>query len=112
MSSKKGLTSSLRHKIIVEKPVRLSDGAGGYSITWQPHCILWAAVSNNSGKESYVAGKNTPIYSHVFRIRYTADISEEMRIHFDERVFNIRALINVNQDNVILDVVAEEGVAQ
>ncbi len=112
MISKKGLTSSLRHKIIVEKPLRVPDGAGGYSITWENNCTLWAAISTNNGKERYVAGKNTPIYSHVFRIRYTADVSEEMRIHFDERVFNIRALINVNQDNSILDVMAEEGVAQ
>lgn len=108
---RKGLTSSLRHKIWVEQAVRTSDGAGGYETIWEKCFSLWAAVTPKSGSERVMQGKNNARYTHIFRVRYHANLREDMRIIFDGRAFNIRSIINKAEDNKVLDIYTEEGVA-
>ena len=34
----------LSRKLTLETPIRVADGAGGYSIDWRPMGTLWAEV--------------------------------------------------------------------
>lgn len=111
MIMKKGFTSSLRHKIIVEKPVLASDGAGGYTKTWETVAVLWAAIIRRAGKEDVLGGKITAQKSYIFRMRYTDVVTSDMRINYDGRPFNIRSLNNVEEQDAMLEILAEEGVA-
>ena len=42
----------LNRQLLLEDPVRIPDGAGGFAITWQPLGTLWAEVSARPGRDT------------------------------------------------------------
>ena len=41
----------LNRSLVLEAPVKVADGAGGYTRDWQPLGVLWAEVKAGSGAE-------------------------------------------------------------
>lgn len=41
----------LNRSLMLEGPVKLADGAGGYTRDWEPLGVLWAEVKAGSGRE-------------------------------------------------------------
>lgn len=41
----------LNRKLVLETPVRVADGAGGFTETWSPLGQLWAEVKPSSSRE-------------------------------------------------------------
>ncbi|MDX2073482.1 MAG: phage head closure protein [Alphaproteobacteria bacterium] len=107
----KMFNASLRHKVFLERKIQTTDGAGGYTDAWETIATLWAGISRLRGGEKFSAGQLSASSTHVFRLRYNHNITTDMRFSYDERLFNIRALRNVDERKRILDVYAEEGVA-
>lgn len=118
---KKNTTSRLRHRLTLQAEVQTNDGAGGYSKSWQNIADIWAeiipvtAVSSRiisaSGKETPFAGQPQAEMSHKILIRYRDDVTPAMRFLFDNRIFNIRHVANVEEKDEILQILAQEGVA-
>ena len=109
---KKNTTSMLRHRLTLQQEVRTDDGAGGYVRTWQNISDLWAEVgqiSNRSiyGRERLFSGQLQSEITHKVTIRYRTLVSTDMRLIFENRVFNIRAISNMNEDNEILELLVE-----
>ncbi len=44
-------TVHLNRKLVLEDPVRVSDGAGGHSQVWTPIGTLWASIKAGAGRE-------------------------------------------------------------
>ncbi|WP_298911987.1 phage head closure protein [uncultured Roseobacter sp.] len=59
-------TPRLNRKLVLESPMRDSDGAGGYVETWHPLGTLWAQVTARTGKEAAQSG--APISATSYRI--------------------------------------------
>lgn len=113
---KKNTVSKLRHRLTLQEEVRSLDGAGGYSSSWQNIADLWAEITSISsksiyGKEKLFAGKLQSEISHKVLIRYRSPVSTDMRLVFAGRIFNIRAIMNIDEHNEILELLVEEGVA-
>lgn len=108
---RKGLTSTLKHKITIQQPALTPDGAGGYLKTWETVTILWAAIVKKTGRESLFGGKIASTGTILFRVRYTNLVTTNMRIAFDNRIFNIRSLTNVEEQNMLLEILAEDNAA-
>lgn len=104
------LASNLRHKVTLERPALAPDSGGGYAQTWEEAATLWAAITRLRAGERYTNGQLTVSASHIFRLRYTSDITADMRFIFDGRAFNIRGIQNVDEKNRMLEVYAEEGI--
>lgn len=52
------MTPVLSRALALETPVRVTDGAGGFSETWTPLGTLWAEVSARAARDSVgVAGR-------------------------------------------------------
>jgi SPP1 family predicted phage head-tail adaptor len=49
--------------------------------------------------------------THRVTIRHRPDVTARMRLIFDTRIFNIRAVIDVQEQGRFLDLMCEEGVA-
>ena len=46
----------LSRRLVLEAPVRVADGGGGFAEDWQAVGTLWAEVTARSGSERQVAG--------------------------------------------------------
>lgn len=103
-----------RHRITFQEQVETPDGGGGYDLSWQNIAempTVWARIIPLSGSERLAAQRLESRITHRIRIRYRAGITPDLRAAFKGRTFNIRAVINVEEKNRFLDLLAEEGVA-
>ena len=57
---------SLTRPLVLEAPLRMADGAGGYVESWQALGTLWAEVLPGAGRE--VAGEEVVMASVAYRI--------------------------------------------
>ncbi|MBV1903360.1 MAG: head-tail adaptor protein [Marinosulfonomonas sp.] len=87
----------LNRKLVLEAPVRIADGAGGHSETWQVQGTLWAQIKAGTGRES--AGQFLTVSSVPYKIivRAAPDGAPsrpkpEQRFREGNRVFRILAV--------------------
>jgi SPP1 family predicted phage head-tail adaptor len=104
----------LIHLIEIQSPIETTDAAGGPIPTWDeqtPYAQLYASVQPLRGREIIAAGTDTQT-THKITTRYKAGITTDMRIKFGERYFGIDSVINVDERNVMLEIMAVEGRVQ
>lgn len=109
------LASRLRHRITLQQ-ANLTAGEGGhYSIAWQDAATVWAEILPLENQvltaESLFAEQLVARVSHEMMIRYRTDVSAEMRVAFEGRFFNIRSVVNVQEQGRILRLLVEENTA-
>lgn len=100
-----------RQRLYVQQENPVADTGGGSSIGWTTINTVWASIEPITGWERLQANKLTGSISHRIRMRYDNTITPSMRFLLGSRVFNIRAVMNVEERNKTLEIIAEEGVA-
>ncbi|WP_298678377.1 head-tail adaptor protein [uncultured Lentibacter sp.] len=105
----------LNRQLVLQNPVRMPDGAGGFTISWQPLGTLWAEVSARTGRETQ--GEAVPLSSVAYKIRLRASpIGHEMRPKPEQRfvegsrVFRIEAVVEDDLTGRFLTCLAQEEV--
>jgi SPP1 family predicted phage head-tail adaptor len=98
----------MRRRVVLEQPVRTSDGGGGASIAWSPLATLWAAIQPLSGHERPRFESLEATLSHKITVRFRSGISPDMRFRLDTRIFNIRVVRNEDERNRWLICLCEE----
>ena len=105
----------LNRELVLEAPQRVSDGAGGYVITWVEQGRLWADIRAKSGRE--VAGEEYNLASVTFQIvvrgapfGVTRRPKAEQRLRDGNRVFHILAVTERDRAGQYLTCFAREEV--
>ncbi|MDE0589882.1 head-tail adaptor protein [Halocynthiibacter sp. C4] len=105
----------LNRKLTLEAPVRVADGAGGYSETWQALGTLWAAIKFSTGREK--AGDFVTVSTQKLRITVRAAPEgsasrphPEQRFTEGARVYRILAVAEADSQGRYLTCTAEEEV--
>ncbi|MFQ5535458.1 MAG: phage head closure protein [Sphingomonadales bacterium] len=87
----------LRERVTIEQQSRVSDGAGGATITWaaiasdfRPH----ARVQPVKGAEITEGGRVRRQQTYLVVIRHRADITVEHRLKWTER--GVERILNIN----------------
>lgn len=101
----------LRHRITIQEKVTVPDGYGGVTSTWKDMAAVWSSVEPLKGRELYAAQQVKTELSHRVRIRYMSGIKPEMRIAFDNRTFEIEAIIDPEERHESLELLCSEVVA-
>ena len=101
----------LRHPITLQGQGTTRDAGGGISSGWSDIATIYADIRPKTGKEVYTQGKGVGSVSHEITVRYRTDITNASRISYDSKLFNIRAIINVDERDRFLKLLCEEGVA-
>ena len=108
------LASQLRHRIVIEQPTETADGTGGFTTSWTTLTSVWADIqplTRSSGREQFAEGQLQERTRWRITIRYREDVTEKMRISYNSRVFNIRAIIDLDGREEQLILIVEEGAA-
>ncbi|MBO9444701.1 phage head closure protein [Ruegeria sp. R14_0] len=106
----------LNRKLVLEAPVRVADGSGGFTETWTALGTLWAEVTARSGAERKVAG--IPVSRVGYRIVVRGAPqgsglrpSPDQRFTEGARRFVIRAVAERDPRGQYLTCFADEEVA-
>ena len=85
-----------RYRITLQGSVSTRDPQGNAANTWQNNITVWAAFHPLKGRE-YLQAAAMQYESLVrFHIRYRKGITTDMRILYDNRIFEIQAVIDVD----------------
>lgn len=105
----------LNRKLVLEEATRVSDGAGGYELDWQPLGALWAEVTAGTGVER--AGEFVTLASVPYRIVVRAAPEgaasrprPEQRFRDGARIFRILAVAEADREAHFLTCFAREEV--
>ncbi len=98
----------LRQRVMIEVANRTSDGGGGADDVWGLVAEVWAYVKPLTGSERVEADAVAGRVSHEVWLRYRDDVEPEMRVNMDGRLFDIRAVLNVEERDRFLRCFVEE----
>ena len=101
----------LRHSIEWQKEQTVPDGAGGVTRSWVKVADARALVDPMSGNERWQSMRTEANITHNIYMRYTASLTPAMRIVYDGRAFQVKAIIDLEERKKWLEVQAVEGQA-
>jgi head-tail adaptor len=64
---------NLRHRLTLEAPVEMSDGAGGVARSWTEAGQIWAAIEPIGANDTVVADKRLGALTHRVTLRRRGD---------------------------------------
>ncbi|WP_108259340.1 phage head completion protein [Mangrovicoccus ximenensis] len=85
-------------RAVFEKPVKVSDGYGGYDVTWEalgPRWVGMATAAPAVADEEFSQSREVQVLDHVLSViddPETRTITAEWRVTVQGRVMNLRAV--------------------
>jgi SPP1 family predicted phage head-tail adaptor len=83
---------TLRHRLTVEVPVEIADGAGGVARTFASVGQIWGLIRPMGGTEVRAEERLVQRLTHSIVIRPFAGLTAAHRLRKGARVFDIRAV--------------------
>jgi SPP1 family predicted phage head-tail adaptor len=84
----------LRHRLTLEQAATEADGSGGFATSWAEVATLWGAIEAIGGREFGMADTIKGEATHRITIRYRGGVGPAQRFTSEERVFEIRSVID------------------
>lgn len=107
-SCNKFMPAQMTSPIKIQRRSGSSDGQGGQTETWADIASVWAWIRPVKGYERFQAAQvQTPI-THKITIHYRSDVTTATRIKFGTRIFNIKEVLNPDEANYFLEIIALE----
>lgn len=94
--------------VTLEKPQRSIDAGGGRPREFVVVDSFWTDFRPTNSREATVAAQRSLEVSHVFRCRYRDDLSTNMRIRLEGRIFSIVSFQDPTEDGDYLDITTME----
>lgn len=98
----------LRHRLALQTRVGSSNSYSETEYTWSTFDTVWAAIEPLSAKEQVVAAQNQSQTSHKITLRWRTGVLPTMRGVYDGRYFLFGAVLNRDERNRELTVLATE----
>ena len=98
----------LRLRLILEKPVRTADGAGGATLAWSASGIVAAELIPVRPEERGTGQGVADLILHKVVIRHRTDVEPGDRFRLGQRGFLILAVTDPQEDGRYLVCLAEE----
>ena len=102
---------NMRSRVTIQTLGGSTDAGGGQATSWSELDVVWAHIRPLSGREILMANAQVGVVTHEIRIRYRTDVTTAHRILLGSRAFNIKAVLNPNDNDKMLLLKCEEGVA-
>lgn len=109
MIRKKKNIGHFRRLAEVQSQASTSDGMGGQTVDWVTDFAMWMKIHPVSGRQKLELEGIKSNISHVIHCRAERDITNENRIVFDGRIFNVHYVIDLHEDGQFYEIGAYEG---
>ena len=94
----------LNKRIIFQEFTSIINDNGFNEDTWTDKNTVWASATNLSGREYFAAAAVQAENTVKFTIRYIEDISTDMRISFQNNIYNITFIDNIKYGNEFMEI--------
>lgn len=101
---------SLNKRARFESQTKVSDGAGGSTLSWTEYATVWAQLSPERAREKIQQGRITDNQAGVLRVRSSAAtrlIDGKYRVVVDGVTYNIKSHSNPDTRNDMLEFIVE-----
>lgn len=104
----------LRHRVTFQAKTATEDSFGEQLPTWIDQFTVSAAIEPLSGRELFAAQSVQSEVTHQITVRYRSEFASPraiaaMRIAYGNRLFDVHAVMNVDERNRMVIVMASEG---
>lgn len=103
------MIGQLRERITIQTLASTADTGGGISASFSDSETIHARIKPTNGKEVYAQGKVQDRVTHEILIRHNTSVTPKTRIKYGTRFFNVRAVLNIDERDRYMKVLAEEG---
>jgi SPP1 family predicted phage head-tail adaptor len=103
----------LRHIVTIDEPVTSQDDTGEEIVQWQPYGKTFAAIEPLRGRELTILGGIQAASDTRIKLRWAPAfkrITPKWRIRFQDTVYNIESIINVDTRYREMEVMCSSGV--
>jgi SPP1 family predicted phage head-tail adaptor len=105
----------LNRRVLIQRKSRQKDAAGQTIDVWLDHARVWANFKTITGSafshQEFIAGdvEVGPVTTSV-RIRFRTDIETDMRLVYDGKIYDIKAVLPDEDRREYCDLAVVEGV--
>ena len=104
----------LNRRITLQRQSNVQDSYGGPVRTWLNVATIWADIQPLTGRELESAQRMASEVSHQIVVRYQAIFADTRQVAsyralYRSRIFNIHAALNDEERNVLVTLLASEG---
>jgi SPP1 family predicted phage head-tail adaptor len=105
----------LNQRVRIQQPTTVKDTLGSPTQVWADVAVVWADIAPLSGREARIADRIASEVSHQITVRYQPLFADprsvaQMRVLFKGRVFALHGALNEDEANVVVILLASEGV--
>ena len=99
----------LRHRLVIQARSTAQDSLGGQVATWTDLITVRGAIKPLTGRELELAQAIATETSHQVSLRYRPGVTAAQRLLYAGRIFNIHAVIDVEERHMKLELLVSEG---
>lgn len=92
----------------IQTKTATSDGQGGFTETWTDGPTVYASVDPLKAYQRFQAMQMQIPVTHQIMMRYRPDITNEMRLKYEDRIFFVKEIINIEERGRFLSIKAIE----
>lgn len=98
----------LRHQVALQSSTMTTNSFGEKITTWSTYALAWAAIKPLQGRELANAKQVHEQIDYEIRIRFRESVDSSHRILFGSRIFEVQAVLNVDERNKELKLLCTE----
>lgn len=99
---------ALRHRIIIQDKTVTQNEYGEEEATWKTFLQAWASITPIMGREFLEARAQGQELSHKVELRARKGVTPEMRVKFGDRIFDIEAVMDVEEKGAEMVLMCKE----
>ena len=109
MNCSKAIAPQMNKRVTVQTITRTSDNQGGFTEDWTNTKQIWAKIEPIKAYEKFQTMQMATPASHRVTIRYYRNLTTANRLLYDRRIFDIKEIINLDEDNSFMRLACMEN---
>ena len=103
--------SDFTKSFVIESKSTISDGQGGFTVTWATFASVTGFVTPQKGDKEIRDSHINTDQLYKFSYEYIDGVNDEMRINYNSETYNIKSVAPIKDNDIWVDILAAKDVA-